>query len=625
MLPYEIKNFAQTLANGASVISIEKKNLFSSLKKYIQKDPQLILFNKKRFKKLAYELGISLEEISKEDPFLIKKLLKILTEIENENPIINLLPQTLKERYQKEGILPKRFEEEIIELLYKIECDFKFEELIKSILKISFLCVWEIFFLEKELFDLILGNSDISVIEIGISSKSISLDKVNILVNLKNPFFIKTLIENINKEEILKEIERVGAKGINLIGTGCWGQELAVRKGIPLVYPNYESLLNTNAIEGLITDVKGKYPEEFVYELTKKDSEEEIGGILKKIISRYSLRKTPLNIVDNSSKALVGFKNETLMYCLEGKFRAGYGPLIANIIEGNILGLAFLVGCIEKEEEKSLVELIKELLKENIWIFVAGGLGIILGEKGFLNLSSLEYTGNRLRGFLEVFGLPPVIYLGSVISASEIFIILKEIIQAEAIGKEFSDLPVIAIIPSMNNRILNISLAFITSGITTILKKDFTFFENEIVKNFFFLEIEKYFQVKFIKATDFKEVLNKTIDILKEKRKKLGIDKPKPRILFDMDTRRSLDSSKGISALHKLSFFGPMIFNKKISKIVSIIKDRCVFCLNCLRICPFLAIFIEDNRSVEINSEKCTACGICVGECPTKAIILKEI
>ncbi|MDF1614234.1 FAD-dependent oxidoreductase [Desulfurivibrio dismutans] len=48
--------------------------------------------------------------------------------------------------------------------------------------------------------------------------------------------------------------------------------------------------------------------------------------------------------------------------------------------------------------------------------------------------------------------------------------------------------------------------------------------------------------------------------------------------------------------------------------------DRCVKCLNCVRLCPYQAPRI--NQVAVISRERCLACGICYGACPTGAIHL---
>ena len=54
-----------------------------------------------------------------------------------------------------------------------------------------------------------------------------------------------------------------------------------------------------------------------------------------------------------------------------------------------------------------------------------------------------------------------------------------------------------------------------------------------------------------------------------------------------------------------------------------VLKERCIACLTCLRVCPFDAPYIYEEKA-QISSRACQACGICVAECPEKAIILKS-
>ncbi len=58
-----------------------------------------------------------------------------------------------------------------------------------------------------------------------------------------------------------------------------------------------------------------------------------------------------------------------------------------------------------------------------------------------------------------------------------------------------------------------------------------------------------------------------------------------------------------------------------------VLKEKCVVCLTCVRVCPYGAPMIKTDEKmsyVEIQVEKCKGCGICVKECPARAIELKE-
>ena len=51
-------------------------------------------------------------------------------------------------------------------------------------------------------------------------------------------------------------------------------------------------------------------------------------------------------------------------------------------------------------------------------------------------------------------------------------------------------------------------------------------------------------------------------------------------------------------------------------------EQKCVACLNCLRICPFAAPEVKDVASMRL--EICQACGLCASECPAQAIVINR-
>ncbi|TET91961.1 MAG: CoB--CoM heterodisulfide reductase iron-sulfur subunit A family protein [Methanomassiliicoccales archaeon] len=58
--------------------------------------------------------------------------------------------------------------------------------------------------------------------------------------------------------------------------------------------------------------------------------------------------------------------------------------------------------------------------------------------------------------------------------------------------------------------------------------------------------------------------------------------------------------------------------------VAHITPEKCAACLTCVRLCPYGAIFINEDNVAEVNIAKCRGCGICTSECPAKAIVLRH-
>lgn len=59
-------------------------------------------------------------------------------------------------------------------------------------------------------------------------------------------------------------------------------------------------------------------------------------------------------------------------------------------------------------------------------------------------------------------------------------------------------------------------------------------------------------------------------------------------------------------------------------EIAVVDKDKCIACLTCVRICPYMVPEIGEEGVAVIQPALCKGCGTCVGECPAKAIQLQN-
>ena len=54
------------------------------------------------------------------------------------------------------------------------------------------------------------------------------------------------------------------------------------------------------------------------------------------------------------------------------------------------------------------------------------------------------------------------------------------------------------------------------------------------------------------------------------------------------------------------------------ASVPTLIKEKCIECMLCVKICPYFAIDFKEQ--ITFNKEKCFECGLCVVKCPTQAI-----
>jgi heterodisulfide reductase subunit A len=52
--------------------------------------------------------------------------------------------------------------------------------------------------------------------------------------------------------------------------------------------------------------------------------------------------------------------------------------------------------------------------------------------------------------------------------------------------------------------------------------------------------------------------------------------------------------------------------------------DRCISCMTCVHVCPYMAPHVGENNKAEVQGPVCMGCGSCSAECPAKAITLRH-
>ena len=77
-------------------------------------------------------------------------------------------------------------------------------------------------------------------------------------------------------------------------------------------------------------------------------------------------------------------------------------------------------------------------------------------------------------------------------------------------------------------------------------------------------------------------------------------------------------------ALQAARRFAPMQPVATTNYIPEVSDEKCIHCGKCSKVCPILAIAMEEGKPPAIDKEICLGCGVCARNCPTKAIELKR-
>jgi carbon-monoxide dehydrogenase catalytic subunit len=277
------------------------------------------------------------------------------------------------------------------------------------------------------------------------------------------------------------------------------------------------------------------------HEHTPKDCTDEV---VIKAISRFKNRKAKVEIPQIRNIGVHGFSHEYIKYMLGGTFRASYRPLNDNIINGRIRGVAGVVGCTNPRVKQDWVhvELVKELIKNDVLVVQTGCSQVALAKAGLTTPEAAVMAGPGLREVCETVGMPPVLGIGSCVDNSRILIACAEMVNEGGLGDSMADLPVAGAAPEwMSEKAISIGQYFVASGVYTVFGVTFPIVEDTKFHKLLFDGLEKQGLGKWGFSADPYELARMMIAHIDKKRKALGIDKARERVLMDMADRQKLE------------------------------------------------------------------------------------
>jgi carbon-monoxide dehydrogenase catalytic subunit len=127
---------------------------------------------------------------------------------------------------------------------------------------------------------------------------------------------------------------------------------------------------------------------------------------------------------------------------------------------------------------------------------------------------------------------------------SRILIACTEMVKTGGLGDSLADLPVAGAAPEwMSEKAISIGQYFVASGVFTVFGATFPIVKDTKFYQHLFEGLEEQGVGKWGFAVDPHEMARLMIAHIDKKRKQLGIDKARERVLMDMADRRDMEAA----------------------------------------------------------------------------------
>jgi carbon-monoxide dehydrogenase catalytic subunit len=569
------RNFARMVAGGASAHSDHARGVAEVFLAAAKGEvPGFQIKDEQKLYQVAMDFGVEIGKRSVQE-IAIDVGQRALAEFgrqEGESIFVKRAPLKRQEIWRKLGVVPRGIDREIVEIMHRTHMgvDQDYRNILMGATRTALGDGWGGSMISTELQDILFGTPVpvYGQINLGVLKK----DEVNVVIHGHEPLLPEIMADVVHDADIQQAAKAVGAKGVNLAGMCCSANEILMRHGIPVAgnFLQQELAIVTGSVDAMVVDVqcemqslaqvakcyhtklitttpKAKIDGAMHIEFDEHNAINVAKKVLREAIENFKNRKPNVEIPSDTTDTIVGFSHETINYLLGGAYRASYRPLNDNIINGRIRGIAGVVGCNNARvtHDDPNLTLIKELIKNDVIVLVTGCSAMTCGKAGLLTPEATEnYTGQGLASVCRVVGIPPVLHMGSCVDNSRILMAATAVVKDGGLGDDISDLPAAgAALEWMSEKAISIGQYFVASGVFTVFGTTWPTTGSDEVTKLLFEEFETTLKGKWGFEPDPVKAAKLMIDHIDKKRKALGIDKTRERVLFDMAKRRELDAA----------------------------------------------------------------------------------
>ncbi|MFA6362912.1 anaerobic carbon-monoxide dehydrogenase catalytic subunit [Methanoregula sp.] len=410
----------------------------------------------------------------------------------NTLTFLNRAPKATREIWDKAGISPRGIDREVVDSMHRVQMGVgaDYVNILLQGLRTSLSDGWGGSMIGTEVSDILFGTPQITSSKMNLAV--LKADHVNISVHGHNPMLSEMIVKAAADPELVALAQKNGAKGINLVGMCCTGNELLMRQGIPMTgnHLNQELIIATGALEAMVVDYqcifpslprtascyhthiistssKATIPGSYFFDFHAEDAYLTAKAIVRMAVGNYKNRNPQRVLIPGEPvPVMAGFSNEAIKNALGGSFK----PLIDLIAAGKIRGAVGIVGCNNPhvQHDSGHITLAKELIKRNILCVETGCAAVASGKAGLLRPEAAALAGDDLRAVCESLKIPPVLHMGSCVDNSRILVLAAEL--ANALNVPIHKLPIAGAAPEWySQKAVSIGAYFVASGVYTVL------------------------------------------------------------------------------------------------------------------------------------------------------------
>jgi carbon-monoxide dehydrogenase catalytic subunit len=257
--------------------------------------------------------------------------------------------------------------------------------------------------------------------------------------------------------------------------------------------------------------------------------------IVSLAIDAYKKRNpSKINLVDIVETAYAGFSAEAIVGALSAIDKEDpLKPLLDNIVNGNIRGVALFAGCNNPNvvQDSAFITIATELAKNNVLLLATGCGAGAFAKAGLMTPEATEaYAGDTLKAVLTAIGkaaglsgpLPLILHMGSCVDNTRAVAVATAL--ANKIGVDLDSLPVVASAPEcMSEKAMAIGTWAVTLGLPTHLGVIPQVLGSPVVTKVLTDSVKDLTGGYFIVETDPQAAAEKLLNAIEERRAGLGI------------------------------------------------------------------------------------------------------